>query len=378
VVVILLYALTRIQYERSRQARLTQFVQAAEAAKASAESSPAVGEQRARLREAVVALDQALLLKPGDQALTAERDTLQGTLDQKNLLSRLFYFGKLEEFPDVGDVKCQLSTVVVHGIDVYVLDVGTDRVYKYLLTPTRDGFQDTPGEHVLVRKGDQHGTIVLDELLDITWADPGEGLAGEGLLIVDKKGQVLRYDPAAGLEISVVADSGSWRSPTAAATFIANLYLLDPPANAVLKYERTSAGYDAPSSNYFGTEASANVVSGVDLAIDGSVYVLNADGTIFKYFKGAGVPFPLTNLDEPPREACCIFASGESDQEGYVYVADTGNRRILRFSKEGVFLRQYRGRDPQEMSALRGLFVDEADQRLYITDGNTLYWAKLP
>ena len=378
VIVILLYAVTRFQYERSRQARLTQFLQAAEAAKASVESSPTTGQQRARLREAIAALDQAVLLKPGDQTLIAERDTLQSTLDEKNYVSRLFYFGKLEDFPDVGDVKCQLSTVVVHDIDVYVLDVGTDRVYKYLLTPTKDSLQDLPGEHVLVRKGDQHGTIVLDELLDITWADPGAGLAGAGLLIVDKKGQVLRYDPAAGLEVSPVADSGSWRAPAAAATFNANLYLLDPPANAVLKYERTAAGYDAPSSNYFKPEANANVVSGLDLAIDGSVYVLNADGTISKYFKGAGVPFPLTNLDEPLRGACCIFASGESDQEGYVYVADTGNQRILRFSKEGVFLGQYRGRDPQEMSTLRGLFVDEADKRLYITDGNKLYWAKLP
>jgi len=378
VIVIVLYAVTRYQYERSRQLRLAEFLQAAEAAKTAAELSPTIGEQRARLREAIAALDQALLLRPSDQVILTERDNLQSTLDEKNYVSRLFYFGELQEFPDVGDVKCQLSTLIVHGIDVYVLDVGTDRVYKYLLSSTKDALQAPDGDPVIVRKGDQQGAVVVDELLDIAWADPGTGLDGSGLLIIDKKGHVLRYDPAVGLEVSTVADTGTWRAPVAAATFFANLYLLDPPANAVFKYEPSNTGYDAPSSSYFNSDTSADLATGLDLAIDINVYVLKADGTILKYFQGASAPFPLTNLDEPFAGACCIFASAAAGEEGDLYVADTGRQRILRFSKEGVFLRQYRGRDPADMDSLRGLCVDQAEQRFYIINGNKLYWAKLP
>jgi hypothetical protein len=377
ILVTLLYAITRIQYDRSRQAQLSQLLQAAQDAKASADSSPAIADQRARLREAIAALDSALLIQPTDERIIDQRKTMQETLDAKNYVSRLLYFGLLTEFPDAGDAKSQLGTVVIRGIDIYVLDVGTDRVYKYMLTQTKDGLQDVR-EPVLLRKGDQRDQVVVDELLDIAWADPGAGLTGSGLLILDKKGHLLRYDPAAGLEVLPVATSEARGDPIAAATFSANLYLLDPTANAVFKYERTSTGYDVPPTNYFKPDANANVANALDLSIDGSVYVLHSVGSITKYFKGASSPFPLTDLDEPMNGACCIFASGTIEQDGFVYVADAGNQRILKFSPEGVFLRQYRSREPQYMTGLRSIFVEEAEKRVYIADGNKLYWAKLP
>jgi len=375
--VVLLYAITRIQYDRSRQAQLRQFLQAAQDAKTLADSSPAIADQRARLREAIAALDAALLMQPADQRIMDERKTVQELLDSKNYVSRLLYFGLLKEFADAGDARSQLGSVVVRGIDVYVLDVGTDRVYKYLLTQTKDGLQDVR-EPVLLRKGDQREQTVVDELLDIAWADPGDGVTGSGLLIVDKKGQVLRYDPIAGLEVLPVAASELRRDPVAAATFSANLYLLDPGANAVLKYERTYTGYDVPPTNYLKPDASANVANALDLSIDGSVYVLHADGSIAKYFKGVSSPFPLTELDQAMNGACCIFASGTAKADGFVYVADTGNQRILKFSPDGVFLRQYRSRETQYMTSLRSIFVEEAEKRVYIADGNKLYWAKFP
>jgi len=366
VLAVLLYAVTRYQYERSRQAHIKQLLQTAEEARSSADMSPAIVDQRAKLRLAITALDEALTLKPGDQEISAQRQTLQEQLDSKNYVSRLLYFGELKEFPDTESAKSELSAVIVHGIDIYVLDVGTDRVYKYLLSSTKDSLQDVGGEPVLVRRGDQRDGIIIDELLDIVWVDPGTGL-DSNLLILDKKGHILQNDPLT-----------SWRNPVAAATFNANLYVLDPPANAVLKYEPTNAGYDASPSNYIQAPANANLNVAVDISIDGSVYVLQADGTITKYFKGLSVPFPMTNLDEPLRAAGCIFVSGSGDQEGSVYVADTGNQRILRFSKDGIFQRQYRGREAANLNALKSLYVDETDKKLYLTNSNKLYWVKLP
>lgn len=378
VLLVLLFVITRFQYQRSRQAHLNQLRQAAEKAKASAEASPAIADQRAKLREALAFLDEALRLKPGDQELTSARQAIQDLLDDKNYVSRLYYFGELKEFPETQDVKSQLSTVVVHGIDVYVLDVGMDRVYKYLLNSTKDSLQDLTGEPVLVRKGDTRDGIVVDELLDIAWVESQPGAAGGNLLILDKKGHLLRYDPLVGLKLLPVADSAAWREPVATATFYTNWYLLDPPANVLLKYEPTSAGYDAPPSNYFKAEANANVSNGVDVSIDGNIYVLHSDGQITKYFQGTSAPFPQTNLDEPLKAPFCLFASGLPDQEGYVYVADTGNQRIVKFSRDGEFLRQYRSRDPEYMNAIKGIFVEEAEKKLYLVNGNKLYWVKLP
>jgi len=377
VLLVLLYAVTRFQFERSQQAHVKRLVQAAQDAQASAEASPSIVDQRTKLREALLSLDKALQLKPGDKALTDERQAVQDLLDTKNYVSRLLYFGELKEFADVETAKSQLSRVIVHGIDLYVLDAGTDRVYKYLLNPTRDGLQPLSGDGVLVRKGDAQGEIVVDELLDMAWAQPSEAAAGS-LLILDKKGHVLSYNPTIGFKVLPLASADVWRAPVAVATFYSRLYLLDPPANVVLRYEPTSAGYEATPSNYLKSETNVNVGNGIDISIDGNVYVLLADGQIKKFFQGASAPFSSSNLDEPMKAACCIFASGGADREGYIYLADTGNQRIVKLNKEGAFLRQFRSRDLQYMNALKGLFVDEEDKKLFLVNGNKLYWTRLP
>jgi len=376
--VIVLFALARYQCGRSRQAHLTQLLQAVQDAKASAEASPVAADKRASLRQALTLLDEALQLTPEDERLVVDQQEIQKQLDSINLVFRVFYFGELKEFPDTETAKCQLSTVIVQGIDVYVLDLGTDRVYKYLLNQNRDGLQALEGEPVLLRKGDQRGEAIVDELLDIVWVEAGGERGTSNLLILDKKGHILEYDPSADLKLLPIADSSTWRGPVAAAAYYDNLYVLDPLANRVLKYQPTGTGYDLPALDYFKAEISANVSNAVDMSIDGNVYVLHSDGTISKYLGGADVPFPQSNLDEPLKAPTCIFASGYLEQEGYIYVADAGNQRVVQFNKDGEFVRQLRSREPEYMDELRSLFVDEAAKKLYLVNGSKLYLVNLP
>jgi len=378
VLIILLFAFARYQYEHSRQTQFTQLLQAALDAKASAEANPVTTEKRAGLHEALTLLDEALQLKPENEEALLERQAIQAQLDDINLVSRIFYFSELKEFPDTQSAKSQPGTVIVHGIDVYVLDLGTNRVYKYLLNQAGDGLQDMEGDPVLLRKGDQHDQVVVDELLDIVWVEAGGERGTSNLLILDKKGHILEYDPWTGLKPLPIADDSMWHKPIAAAAYYGNLYLLDPPANRILKYQPTSRGYDLPAIDYFKEDAGANVSNAVDMAIDGNVYVLQADGTISKYLSGAAVPFPQGNLDEPLKAPTCIFASGTLEDSGYVYVADAGNQRIVQFNKDGEFIRQFRSQEPEYMDNLRSIFVDEATRKLYLVNGSKLYLANLP
>ena len=378
VFVILLVAVTRFQHERSREAQFRQLLEQVQAAKAIAESSPATSEQRAKLTEALTVIDQALELKPEDEELLAEQQGIQDWLDRVNHVFRIPYFIDLQEFPDTDSAKSQLSRVIVHGIDVFVLDQGTDRVYKYLLNETRDDLQMLEGDHVLLRKGDQHGEVTVDELLDIAWVEAG-GLRGTSdLLALDKQGHVLQYDAQLGLKPLPTADSSSWVEPVAVVGYVGRLYLLDPQANRVLRYVLTNAGYEGPPGDYFTTETSVNISNAVDITIDGNVYILHSDGTISKYQEGAGVPFQQSNLDEPLKTPSRIFATGYMDEDGYVYVTDAGNQRVVQFSKAGEFIRQFRGRDPTSMNDLRGMFVDEAEKKLFLINGSKLYLVILP
>jgi serine/threonine protein phosphatase PrpC len=379
VLVIAIFALTRYQYERSRQMHFRQLRETAQEAKTSAQISTSLAEQRVKIAQALAALDEALLLKPGDAETLAAREELSNWLDRINRVSRLFYFNVLKEFPDTETDKSQLGTTIVRGIDVYVLDLGMNRVYKYLLNETRDAFQVLDVDPVLLRKGDQHSEITVEDLMDIAWAESTPALGSSALFILDKKGHVLKYDPAVGrISAFPTADSSAWRNPVAMTGYLGRLYLLDPGANRVLKYLLTSTGYGGPPTDYLQTDTAANIADAVDLAIDGNVYVLHLDGRISKYSEGASVAFPQQNLDEPLKAPSCIFVTGAMDESGSVYVADAGNSRIVQFSKAGEFIRQFRSRDPGYMDGLRGLFVDEAGKKLYLVGGNKLYLVTLP
>jgi len=374
-----IYGVSRWQFDRSRQAQVRQLQRTAEDAKTAAQLSTSPAEQRRKLGEAITALDQALALRPDDQTLIDERKGLDDWLDRINAVARLTVFNTLKEFPDTEGAKSQLSTVIVQGNDVYTLDVGLDRVYKHLFDEARQALRVTEVEPVLVRKGDQHGGIAVDELLDIVWVDSGAQQGIGNVLILDRKGQVLEYDSAVGLRRFATADTSAWRNPVAVAGYLMRrFYVLDAGANRILRYQLNASGYEGAPSDYLSSGANAVIAGGVDIAIDGDVYVLLADGKIAKFHERMPAAFSQKGLDEPLKSPCCLFVTGWMDEGGSVYVADAGNSRIVKFSKAGDFVRQYRSRDAGYMDALRGLFVDEAAKRLYIINGNKLYQASLP
>jgi sugar lactone lactonase YvrE len=254
-----------------------------------------------------------------------------------------------------------------------------NRVYKYLLNETKDAFQNLTSDPVLLRKGDQFGDVTVEDLLDIAWVESSPALGNSALFVLDKKGHVLKYDPAVGsISAFPTADSSAWRTPVAMTGYVGRLYLVDSGANRILRYVLTSTGYDGAPTDYLQANAGANLADAVDLAIDGNVYVLHSDGRISKFSEGASVAFPEKNLDAPLKAPCCIFVTGTMDESGNVYVADAGNSRIVQFSKAGEFIRQFRSRDAGKMDGLRSLVVDEAGKKLYIVSGNTLYMATLP
>jgi len=377
VVVLLLVAASRFQHDRARQAEFAQLLQQVQEAQAAAESSP-VAEQRTRLTEALGFLEQAADLRPDDEQVAAKQQEIQLALDRINHVIRMPFLTLLQEFPDTETMRSQLRRVIVQGIDIYVADTGTDRVYKYLLDETSSGLQALEGDPVILRKGDQRNGTTVDELLDMAWVDAG-GLRGiSSLMVLDQKGHVLDYDPLIGLKPLPTADISQWQAPQAVLGYYGRLYVLDPEANRLLRYILTNEGYDGPPADYFSEESGAPLRTAVDMAIDGNVYILHANGAISKYEQGESVSFPQNNLDRPLQAPTAIYASGFMDEDGYVYVADAGNQRIVQFSKAGDFVQQFVGPEPSAMDALKGVVVDETQKKLFLLNDNKLYLWNLP
>jgi len=120
----------------------------------------------------------------------------------------------------------------------------------------------------------------------------------------------------------------------------------------------------------------ADLTNTVDMAIDGDVFVLVLDGQVWRFTLGKPLPFPRTDLDKPMPNPASIFTNQAVQS---VYVVDAANKRIVQFSKEGVFQRQFRyaGFDGA-FDSLKNVFVDEERSVMYITSGDKLYLARIP
>jgi len=97
---------------------------------------------------------------------------------------------------------------------------------------------------------------------------------------------------------------------------------------------------------------------------------------VWRFTLGKPLPFPRTDLDKPMPNPASIFTNQAVQS---VYVVDAANKRIVQFSKEGVFQRQFRyaGFDGA-FDSLKNVFVDEERSVMYITSGDKLYLARIP
>jgi len=372
-IVALFVGVVYLQWGKAREARFVELVEQAEASHALALTTSDKPAARRLLHEAQGFLTEAQTLKPEDPVVGGLQEEIQAALDKINNVVKLYWIGALQRYDDPGSNP---GRVIVSGIDVYVLDRGTDRVYKYLLNEVGDGLQGLDVDPVLLRKGDQREDIVVSDLIDMVWMSVGSGRQTSNLLVMESGGSLLEYDPVFGLAVLPVGDKDKWRYPQLIGSYFGNFYLLDSQANQIFKYLPTAdGGYSNPPEAWL--QVDVDLVGVVDMAIDGYIYLLYADGRILKLMGGELAPFEQTELDEPLRGPTALFTSPDEDTK-FLYVADAGNRRIVQFSKEGQFIRQFRPAEAGVFDQLKSLHVDEIGSKFYILSGNSLYMANIP
>jgi hypothetical protein len=329
-------------------------------------------KQKAEFVKAQQLLDEALLLAPRDKTTQELQTKITSALDRLNNVVKFFFYPMLYDFkePDSRPTK-----VVARGIDVYVLDMGLHRLYKFLLNETRDHIQPiTNTNPIVMRQGDERGAIVIGRMTDVFWATTGGGRSSVGLLTLTASKQVVEYAPTRGINVLTLGATTGWQEATLADSFNGNVYVLDAKSNRIVKYAPTGDDYKNAPTDYVTPGEQVDFAGATDMAIDGAIYVLLADGTLLKFEGGHLVPFELKGLDMPLRKPVTIVAPVNSQS---IYVADAGNKRIVQFNKQGEFQRQLKPDDPTVMSDLRGLAVDEASKRFYFVNGNKLYLGTL-
>ena len=373
-IVALVVVVSYLQKGRLREAEYTQLVQTAQS---KFQQSQAVDPAAAHglMREADSLLAQAEEIKSGQPEIVEMRTRMAEASDTIGKVQRLYYLPQLRQYTDEGT---NLKSLIVQGLELYILDTGTDRIYHHRLDETGETLMPDDESVLLVSRGQVVEDVAVGELLDAVWMPVGGNRQTSDLVIMNSTA-LLEYNPNWGLATTAIAGRESLVLPVAASSFFGNLYVLDPQGNRLWRYLPTTDGYNAAPESYFPPEQLIDLSTAVDMAIDGSIYVLFKDGRINKFTSGQQVEFSLSGLDIPLNNPVSIFTAPDEEVQ-HVYVADAGNQRIVQFNKDGSFVRQFKPR-PEEavtFANLQDLFVDELSGRLSVLDSNNLYMGNIP
>jgi hypothetical protein len=324
--------------------------------------------------EVLASLQAAEAMQPDHPDIAQMRSQAERELDRIDGVTRLGAISRIHYYTEPGSSP---SRVAVAGLDVYVLDRGTEQVYHHKLNDLRNALRDPSADQILVQQGQTVEDATIGNLVDITWMDDGGQRQAGALLVLDRAGLLLEIDPTWEQRAhQTLGGVDSWLSPVSLHTFDGNLYILDAMANQVLRYR---SGRYADIPDRWITQEGADLRTAVDMGIDGSIYLLHNNGKMDKFHGGEAVPFGVNGVPRALSGANALQMDVEEAVQ-YIYVADASERRIVQLDREGAFVRQLQPELGQEdlFHQLSGLFVDETGAKLYYVAANALYVTDLP
>lgn len=268
------------------------------------------------------------------------------------------------------------DTAVLEGLNyIYLTDAGAQNARLYRVP--RDGGAPQP----YLSPGQAVGTAVVGPVRAAIWR-------------ID---QVVAIDEAASGFGYYFRNAGAWNYSKLGASEIwslrdrldleeygGNLYIWGAQPNEVLRFRSGSYG-DTP--DYWLDPAAIQGVdlsTVVDMGVDGSIYLLRADGTVLVFSQGQPVGEIVPEAINPPITAVTrFFVTGTAADDGYFFLVDTLNQRIIQMEKlSGKVIQQIKTRADGEaqLDQLASLVVDSSGARpiLYLVNAGQLIKAELP
>jgi hypothetical protein len=265
--------------------------------------------------------------------------------------------------------------VLLHEDHVYVVDEAGQFVYQYALDAQGLVLPDLePSRWEL--PGQEEG-LSAEQIVDVEWVEAGNGRLTPALLILTTDGSILELGESGSLRSVGVSQLLSWEDPQALGTYSGNLYVLDPAYGNIIKYVPNGDDYQHDPVDYVQAASDLSWPGAIDMAIDGCIYVLLSDGSILKFAGGQAQPFTQEGVYPPLEEPLGISASPDSTS---VFVADSSEGRIVEFTPEGQFVRQYRASLDGEdyFGEMTAFAVDVSRGRVLVGTASGLYSASLP
>lgn len=303
-----------IKQKQEQQHKLTYASQLAEAQSAYEESLAKKDADLPRARElflqAKKTTDELIARGIKDQEVIELAAKIQN--DVPNILGDVS--ADTQTFLDLSLVRSGIiaAEIVLDRETIAVLDRGGQRIISV----------STGKETMVVGSPEK-----LKEPRSITvYANRYFSLGHEGVIEIEKKGATVN-------EIRPDAD---WGEIIKIGAFNGNLYLLDKKGE-IWRYPGASGEFGA-KQRWLGSGVTPDFSQTIDMAIDGSIWVLNGNGTILNFTHGVPRLIKPSGLERPLAGAKAIYTDENLDK---VYLLDKNDSRIVELAKNGVFQKQY-------------------------------------
>lgn len=298
-------------------------------------------------------LDQAYIDAKSvlDSGIYREKATLllvdiQSTLDTLDNVERI---AEPELVVDLADKSASISALGFATVAEKSFVYTADSLYEILVDKVQDAVALEKDDPTVTASGfeERRSTVFLTR---------------GGKMLEARDGTVTLMD----------TDDGDFRKGTAIADFSNRIYMLDGLEGQIYKYT-----YKGTMERFGVAEEyvvdKTDLKGAVDLAIDGSVYVLESDGGIVKFYAGEKQDFfinkaPAAKIASPTR----IYTNEKLSE---VFVLDGSERRVFVYGKEGstgdlTYKAQYLF---DGVSELRDLYVDASTNTLYVMSGDKVF-----
>jgi hypothetical protein len=355
---------------QQREALIDQAYRAAEVARQADD-----GEARIRWDEALRAAEDALVVAPDDQELIALRIEARDKLDALEGAVR----PELVMLWDYGGGRGR--KIAVSRMQVYALDPTQGQVTQHTLNQSRQSVTDDQLT-LVAYEGQRVGDEEIGKLRDIVWLSAGGAWTVDALIILTEGDGLLQHSLAWGLSWVPFDTQEGPNDVRVLRPYDGKLYALDPEGSQVWRFHYTGDGF-GKAEGYFAAPA-PDLSTAVDMAIDGAVYVLLANGQIYKFFGGEQQPYQLNGLPQPLSRPVALVSEGDA-ASGALYIADADTQSIVALTKSGEFIYQIKNPALSAGSAngnvlvgLETLAIDSESRTLYILSNGRLYAAALP
>lgn len=301
------------------------------------------GESRRQAYQSVV--DEVnYKLDEANSLLTLNPLRAKSLLQESNLRIKEYKDKEKKPGQEILDLETKIAAALEQARREYAVTAAEWYDFDLIAEGFRGQKWDLSGSEVLVWDQADFTAVLLNlatkaAKVAVSGEDFGQvstiGLTDErGFIVAQDKVSVV--DTAKEKTVAAVEADG-WKRITAARGFGGNLYLLDASQNGqIWKYLGLNDGLSGKKSYLAGD--GLDLSQAVDMAVDGSVWVLFSDGTIVKYTQGRKDPFQAIGLDQSFGEAIKLFTGPEAER---LYVLDRANTRVVVLDKSGEYAAQY-------------------------------------